>query len=36
MGSYDYENAVTLLQDCFKRIATKQGINWDNDKNIAI
>lgn len=28
MGSYDYENVVTLLQDCFKRIAAKRILYW--------
>lgn len=36
MGSYDYENAVTLLQDCFKRIAAKRILYWTlpNDTSV--
>lgn len=36
MDSYDYKNAVTLFQDCFKRIATKQGIDWNSVNDTAV
>lgn len=36
MNSYDYKNAVTLFQDCFKRIATKQGIDWNSVNDTAV